>query len=232
MSTPPDPDPGADHTLAGAYALHALTDAQARLYERHLAQCPPCAGEVGLLRETAARLAGAVAAPPPPALRPRLLATAAFLRRPARASAHRRDRVWKGLAVAAAAAAVALGVLYGHGAAELDRQREIAEVVAAPDVVAVREEVRGGGSATVIWSRTRRRLVLSTDGLPKPPGRKVYEVWLMGADGARPAGFVGAGAGVMVAGPRDDDSGLGVTLEPEGGSDAPSGRPILLAELG
>ena len=54
------------HTLTGAFALDALSEREAKEFDRHLSRCPMCAQEVGELRETAARLALAVAEVPPP----------------------------------------------------------------------------------------------------------------------------------------------------------------------
>ena len=65
------------HTLTGAYAAHALSDTERLAFERHLDACPACAQEVRELTETAARLGGAVAAPPPPDLWDRVRAEAA-----------------------------------------------------------------------------------------------------------------------------------------------------------
>ncbi|MEO3867780.1 anti-sigma factor [Nonomuraea sp. B12E4] len=70
------------HTLAGAYAVHALPYAEWVLFEEHLLGCPRCGAEVRRLRETAARLAEAVAEPPPGRLRQRLLSAAHERRRP------------------------------------------------------------------------------------------------------------------------------------------------------
>ncbi|WP_433442618.1 anti-sigma factor [Nonomuraea sp. CA-141351] len=70
------------HTLSGAYAVHALSYAEWVAFEEHLPACQVCGAEVRLLRETAARLAEAVAEPPPATLRRRLLAAAHESRRP------------------------------------------------------------------------------------------------------------------------------------------------------
>ncbi|MEV1177438.1 hypothetical protein AB0J09_54550, partial [Nonomuraea sp. NPDC049784] len=70
------------HTLSGAYAVHALPYAEWVLFEEHLLACQVCGAEVRRLRETAARLAEAVAEPPPATLRRRLLAAAHESRRP------------------------------------------------------------------------------------------------------------------------------------------------------
>lgn len=70
------------HALSGAYAVHALPYAEWVLYEEHLPACSACWMEVRRLRETAARLAEAVAEPPPAPLRQRLLDAAHDQRRP------------------------------------------------------------------------------------------------------------------------------------------------------
>ncbi len=68
------------HTLAGAYALDAVTGADRARFERHLARCQACARELRELREAAARLATAVAAEPPADLVERAVAAAARTR--------------------------------------------------------------------------------------------------------------------------------------------------------
>jgi hypothetical protein len=72
--TPRRPEP---HTLAGAYALDAVTDADKKRFERHLAGCHACAHELAELREATARLAGAVATEPPRDLVQRVMTSAA-----------------------------------------------------------------------------------------------------------------------------------------------------------
>ena len=68
------------HTLAGAYALDALTRADRARFERHLTRCQQCAAEIRGLREATARLALAAAAEPPAGLTQRAVAAAARTR--------------------------------------------------------------------------------------------------------------------------------------------------------
>lgn len=69
------------HTLTGVYALDALdTAAEVARFERHLNRCESCTGEVRGFRETATRLAMAVAQEPPPALRAAVMADVARTR--------------------------------------------------------------------------------------------------------------------------------------------------------
>jgi len=69
------------HTLTGVYALDALdTAAEVARFERHLIRCDSCTGEVRGFRETATRLAMAVAQEPPPTLRAAVMADVARTR--------------------------------------------------------------------------------------------------------------------------------------------------------
>ncbi|MGC0341933.1 anti-sigma factor [Streptomyces sp. SLBN-8D4] len=62
------------HSLAAPYALDALEPAERARFERHLKDCDSCAAEVRALSEDAVRLAWSAAAPPPFAMRDRVLA--------------------------------------------------------------------------------------------------------------------------------------------------------------
>lgn len=68
------------HVLTGGYALDVLDEPEREEFERHLRRCASCAAEVRGLRETAARLAMAVALQPPPAMGQRVLAAAYRIR--------------------------------------------------------------------------------------------------------------------------------------------------------
>jgi anti-sigma-K factor RskA len=68
------------HTLAGPYAMDAISAPDRARFERHLSRCEECAGEIASLREATARLATAAAVTPPPALKVRVMAAAAATR--------------------------------------------------------------------------------------------------------------------------------------------------------
>src|ERR1022692_1702015 len=77
----PDPAPGLPggavmassdhepHTLAGAYVMDAVTDAERIHFARHLADCAECRDEVRELHEATARLGAATAVRPRSALK-------------------------------------------------------------------------------------------------------------------------------------------------------------------
>jgi hypothetical protein len=196
------------HTLAGAYALDAITGADRVRFERHLARCQACARELLELREATAHLAQAVAAEPPVTMAQRAVAAAARTRQlppvtgPARGwqSARTRPaasrRVALGLAAVFLAAAAASGAAAltaeNHAGADQAREHAIAEVLNAPDAVMLTARVTGGGTATVVMSHRDRALVFTTAGLPPLPASRYYQLWLMGPAGDRPAGILPA----------------------------------------
>lgn len=163
------------HSLAVPYALDAL-DAldprELRRFERHLARCARCLAETKEMGEGAARLAGATATAPPPALRDRVLDAVRTTeqeppqRAPVTPSAPPRPRapapprtrallvpvaVFTALALAASAI---LAVQLVRTDDRLDRERaearEIAHVLAAPDARTPARAVSGtrGGAAS------------------------------------------------------------------------------------
>ncbi|SDU79578.1 RskA family anti-sigma factor [Jiangella alkaliphila] len=69
------------HTLAAAYALHAVPPDEVAPFEDHLGVCTSCRSEVIELREAAVRLGATVAIAPPRRLKSRLLREIAEVRR-------------------------------------------------------------------------------------------------------------------------------------------------------
>jgi anti-sigma-K factor RskA len=190
------------HSLAGAYALDALEGPELARFERHLRRCSACTDEVRAFAATAAALAFAVAAPPPPSLKGRVLA-----------------------------AIDALGT-----ARESDAS--IAAVLAAPDARIASATTSAGGTATVVASRRKAAMVFTSSGLPVLPPSHVYELWFIGSGGTRAAGLVpSAATGSGVATAPVLSSGLaggdrvGITVEPAGGTSAPTTTPILVLTL-
>ena len=83
------------HTLAGPYAMDAISAPDRARFERHLTRCEDCAREIASLREATARLATAAAVSPPPALKARVMAAAAATRqRPPGLEPEAAPRTW------------------------------------------------------------------------------------------------------------------------------------------
>ncbi|MEU0938748.1 anti-sigma factor [Embleya sp. NPDC005971] len=239
------------HTMTGAYAVHALDEDERREFERHLTVCPACAQEVREFRETAARLASAVAETPSAQLRRRVLDGIVTVRQlppelPARqpavgAGPGRTRRV---TVFVLAACLAAIGVLGGVAidqyrdarraehtvGAQRERAAVIEAVITAPDAVQASAPVTGGGTARVVVSRALDRTVLLTSGLPTLPNARVYQGWYVDHGRMRSIGTFRPGTALLAAA-VDRASGVGVTVEPAGGSAQPSGDPIVLLEF-
>ncbi|MFI6901952.1 anti-sigma factor domain-containing protein [Nonomuraea sp. NPDC050394] len=153
-----------------------------------------------------------------------------------------RGRAAAGLAAVSTAAAVALGVLAVQGQQRLEtvtagrqealeRQKDLLDVMAAPDVRVVRRPVTAGGEATIVVSRERGRMVFAATGLPRLKEEEDYALWLMGPRGARPAGLLDDGDGMLRAVPEKGEGRVALTVEPAGGSRRPTTVAIMLAEL-
>lgn len=108
---------------------------------------------------------------------------------------------------------------------------EIAALLSAPDALVATAATSAGGTATVVASLGAAAMVFTGAGLPVLPPSSVYELWFIGAGGARPAGLVPlTPAPVLAAGLSGGDA-IGVTVEPAGGSAAPTTTPIVVLTL-
>ncbi|MEU8585923.1 anti-sigma factor [Streptomyces sp. NPDC048664] len=241
------------HLLTGAYALHALPDEERAAFERHLSGCESCAQEVAEFTATAARLASASSVPVRTALRDRVLHRITTVRQapPGSPSLERvRHRVpgWGGLArwglAACLAAAAAFGgtAVWQYERAQDARQQatraertadEVAGVLSASDA-RTRSARVGGGNGTLVVSARRDRAVFVASDMPAPPAGKVYQLWFADGGRMRSAGLMDpdrAGQTVLMRGRVDGASGVGITVEPAGGSPEPTTTPVGLLDI-
>jgi anti-sigma-K factor RskA len=202
--------------------MDAVTEADRKAFEQHMAGCETCQTEVRGLRETTARLAAAAQVRPRPALREQTVQAASLIRQlpppgPAGESATprpplprrvlsaalgtRRAGSWLPRLAVVAALAFAL-VAAGMGAAmhgaerrldlAQDHSRVIATVLGAPDATMMTRPVATGGRATVVMSHRAAALVFTAADLRPLPSSRAYELWLMGPSGPRAAGLLPA----------------------------------------
>ncbi|MGW0333857.1 anti-sigma factor [Streptomyces sp. NPDC003011] len=244
------------HRLTGAYALHALPDEEREAFERHLADCEPCAQEAAELSATAARLGLAVSVAPRREMRGQVLRRITTVRqeapgRPA-ARAGRAGRAvalarplsrWALAACLAAAAALGGTAVWQHQRAEdaLGQARraeqgtaQISAVLAAPDSRTRAAKLADGATGTVVVSRDRDKAVFLVSGMARPPAGKVYQLWFDDGGTMRSAGLMDPGRGdqaVLMQGAVDAASGMGITVEPAGGSKQPTSAPLALMDF-
>jgi hypothetical protein len=232
MTEPSHPDLA---TLATPYALHAVTQAEIDDIERELAAAPidvarAFDAEVRTVRETMAVVSSATALEPPDHLRVRLLA--AIEQPPVRALPSQARRAsparWRTVALAAAAAVVigagALGV--GWMLKPEPKTPMTEQIFAAPDVRTVSGAIPTGGTATVMFSRERNAAMLVMNNVAPPKAGTVYQMWLVGSDGARSAGTMDAAnmapSTTAILPDLGNSKVLAFTVEPGSGSAQPT----------
>lgn len=216
----------ARETLAVSFT--AQEEPPADLFDRIVAQLP-----------SLAQLPGAGPAAPaavPPAGEPHAEAADELSAARARREARRGPagaRRWLG--AAAAAAVIALGGV-AVGSYVADQNDPMNQVVRAGDVREASVPVAAGGTATVLISSSKDALVVKMNGVPAPPAGKVYQMWLIPKDGSAPVseGLMDEAAlskPAVVKGIAKAVS-LGITVEPVGGSAAPTTPTVAAAPLG
>jgi anti-sigma-K factor RskA len=224
-------------SLAGAYAIDALDDDERRAFESYMATHPEAAVEVAELRAAAGLLAEDAVTPPPSSLRRAVLAAIRDLRQePADDAAAvvdlaqrggRRPIIWLGIAAAAVVLVVAIA-----GALAVLRGPSIQDVYTADDAVIV-NLAGADSSALFTFSRQLEAAVFLSDDLDPVGDDETYELWFITGDVAAPAGTfrpdASGTAEILVHGSLQSGSAVGLTVEPAGGSDVPTGD-ILLVE--
>lgn len=234
-------------TLLAAYALDALGAEERFAVESHVDGCPSCRRALADYQAVADGLA--FAAPPvepPPALRARLLTQVA-------APAPRRNRferlrgLWSQLNPLVALAAFVLllisNVVLGYQIHRLAQTQQVMarRYQASQDALALMANpdarttvLKGEGvQGTLIYDPQGRTAVLTVQGLERLPAGKDYQLWLIQPDETRLSGgvFDAEEAGVTLfvihsPHPMDAFAGVGVTIEPAGGSPGPTGQRV------
>ncbi|GAC1421554.1 MAG: hypothetical protein NVSMB53_20080 [Gemmatimonadaceae bacterium] len=190
-------------------------------------------------------------------IRERLVARAA----PSGARGKSPGNVSRVLAIAAAVAAIAVGVAYYKqhsaqreliaGAAKRDsviaglsalvreRNAELAAIT-GPDVSVMELSSTGihPPTARMFWDKATNKWTLFAHGLTTPKIGRTYELWLVTADKKIPAGIFkpgGDGSAVVRATyalQPADLKAIAITDEPDGGVSAPTGAVVLAARAG
>ena len=244
------------HGLSGAYAVDALDDVERAEFERHLGQCPECQDEVASLRAAAVELTHASAATPPASLRESVLSQISTVRplppvtgdtgtaaaAPAGVttleSRRRRANPMTWLVAAAAAAVLVIGGIFCSPWESEAPQRPLTateQVIQAKDAQRY-EKVIDGARATIVRSVSLGKAVIIAEDMPAAPEGKDFQIWFQNPEGAMvSAGVMPHEAKPSVTMELDGDAskftGVGITVEPAGGSPAPTSDPIALIEF-
>ena len=242
------------HTLAGAYALDAVTDIERAEFARHVAGCESCAQELAELRATVGRLSDATSQAAPPSLKESVMAAISQTRqlppgrdRDAREAA-KRSRGWRGWVAAAAAAVVVAagggvaGYAISHSQVQ-DAQRaaaaaqaqnaQINAVLTASDAQVRTDRLAAGGQVTVVTSATLDEGVAVLADMPPLSNDRVYQLWLMYGQQAKSVGVMDRDvlAGTQVFAGVDGATTFAISAEKAGGAPTPTLPPVTSVNL-
>ena len=221
-----------------AYALGVLDAAEREPVERHLADCPPCRAEVATFAETAWSIAQTAALDTPSGLRESIVARATREVRPlvGPRPVSFVDRLIGALrrpipaAIPLALALLLVVSLAGFAGARRDADgyaAALAGVASARVVPLYGADTALRGSVVVPVSGAPAYLILD---LPAAPSGKTWEAWILNGEKPIAAGITDGRTGVvtlLLTAPFGTGDGVAVTLEPAGGSLAPTMAPVL-----
>lgn len=142
----------------------------------------------------------------------------------------------------AAAALLVVGIGIGRASAITDMSQEhsYAMLNQSQDVERSTDTMPDGHIATLTWSSEMGKAAVTlpsqmSEGMTEPSSTKVLQVWVRDARGVRSAGVYSPSRGMNFAFidlmPEDGDE-IFVTIEPAGGSQAPSGEALVAMRVG
>jgi anti-sigma-K factor RskA len=215
-----------------------LEERDLRLVERHLSGCPVCRAEVAELREAAANLSFlSPQVEPPTRLKRQIMDRVSPVQNPRRGGFGQWLRNLQPAWGVAALAVIALLVI--SNLVLWQQVRTLADKTPQSFQVASLTGLGSSpdGRAVMIVTQNGRFGTLVVDKLPELGSSKQYQLWLV-LDSERTSGGVfsvdryGYGAMVIHAPrPLNEYTSFGVTVEPTGGSPAPTGEKVLGGEF-
>ena len=223
--------------LKGAYALGALDESEREEFEGYLAAHHELQAEVDELGSVADLLALAPQEyEPSPELRRNLLDRIGDV---SNATPQRRARSRGGIfgpgGLAAAAVVLAVVGLFLWNASLRGEVEDLRGTLETRET----HELQVSGPAEDVRGKVVEvgdgRAVLVAENLPATPEGEVYETWLMHGDVPEPAGLFepgdGGDAAAPIEGSIDKADAVAVTVEPSGGSPAPTSDILLTTTL-
>ena len=221
------------HDLAAPYVLDALEDNERRAFEVHLETCPTCRDEVAELEAGTLVLAQSVETEAPSHLRRQVLDAVERTRQEAVVvdlATRRRNRI---LTTALGAAALILAIVATVSIVQASRVSDVETILSAADVTTV-ELVGEQASGRFTYSLDVGKGVFVSGSLAPVGSSQTYQLWLIDDAGPESAGlFVPDRDGRSRAIVDDVRAGviLGVTQEPAGGSEQPTGDVLLVGQV-
>jgi anti-sigma-K factor RskA len=226
-----------------AYALGLLAPSEAAAIAKHLETCEQCRAEYEFLRPAVTAVAysaescddaGSGAAVASPLLKARVMKAVR-----GEAGPKPRQQFWPAYAVAAACLAIALVTglvdLSLNSQLARDRAQNLVQAQTIADLAASDSQRHPFAGGEVLTRGAR--LYLAMHDLPAPPPGRVYQAWTLakGAKAVAPSvTFSPSGGGVAVVRLPEvatTVAAVAVSVEPEGGSQQPTTKPIALVKI-
>lgn len=232
-------------SLAALYALDALEGDDLARFEAYLGAYPHARTEVDEFHRTAARMTFTTAEPAPASMRADVLGSLSSVRQePPRLDVERtRRRQHASRRVASIAAALLLVVAAGFGGylmgtdtgpTSSESADGLTSILSSADATLVDFESPTGLAARLVYSESSQGAVVVASGLATPPDGRAYELWKVRDGQAVSAGLFTPQDGA-VRSPVDADLSAGdtvaVTVEPQGGSGAPTSPIVMSAQV-
>lgn len=228
-------------SLVAAYVLGSVPPEEVGIVRAHILTCDECMAEADGYSAAMDSLALAVEPVPVPAgFADRVLAqlapaeessAAQETQAPQEQPATTRRAWWKrtpllagGVAMLALMAVLAAGLIQTR--ADLDRSEQVLSAVLHTDGI----ELKGTSGAAGELIPTNEGAVFAVAGLQEAPGSHVYQLWYMRDGEPVSVGTFETRDSVLVMEldePFDDYDAAAVTIEPEGGSQAPTSDPVI-----
>ena len=231
--------------LLPAYALDCLDEDEAGWVKEHLAKCPACQAELRAYLAVAGLLPLAAPAAEPPLrvkqglmnrIQPKALVEPAPVKpsRPQRLLDFRRfSPVWNAVSLLLIIVLASSSFLLWR---QVNRQAAPSQEIMRT-IYLTGTEAAPGATGLLVVSLDGSHGTLVVDKLPNLDDQRQYQLWLIDQNGSRTSGGVfsvreGYGS-VWVSSPEPliQYPAFGVTIEPSGGSAAPTGERVLGGEL-
>lgn len=153
-------------------------------------------------------------------------------------AARRQRRVRRALIGLVAAALVAVVGLGGWVSSLVGEQRQqqvvaqqISQLLTAPDAK-IYTTTLAGAPVSYVVSKERNQAVFVGDGVQSPGEGKTFQLWTIEGEQPTSQGLMAGGSGAhWFTGSVDEAQVMAVTIEPEGGSPAPTTDPLAVVEL-